>query len=68
MEHMTERMLARMETKTDVTLKEIIETRACQEATEACLESKEPVSMEVESVAEHEEVPKEEVAVEALEH
>jgi hypothetical protein len=33
---------------------------ACEEATEACLESKEPTSMEVE----HEEVPKEDAAVE----
>jgi hypothetical protein len=31
---------------------------ACLEATEACLENKEPTSPEVESEAEHEEVPK----------
>jgi hypothetical protein len=34
------------------------ETTACQEATEVCLESKEPTS-----VAVHKEVPKEEAAV-----
>jgi hypothetical protein len=37
---------------------------ACQEATEACVESKEPTSMETELVAVYEEVPKEETAVE----
>jgi hypothetical protein len=35
-----------------------------QEATEACLEGKEPASLEAESVAVHEEVPKEEAALE----
>jgi hypothetical protein len=39
------------------------ETTACQEATEACLESNEPTSVETESVAEHQEVPKEAPAV-----
>jgi hypothetical protein len=39
------------------------ETTACQEATEACLESKEPTSVEIESVAVHDDVPKEEAAV-----
>jgi hypothetical protein len=33
------------------------------EKTEACLESKDPTSLEVESEAEYEEVPKEEAAV-----
>jgi hypothetical protein len=36
------------------------EMMACQEVMEACLESKEPTSMEIEAVAVHEEVPKEE--------
>jgi hypothetical protein len=40
------------------------ETVACQEVTEACLESKEPTSEETESKLEHQEVPKEETAVE----
>jgi hypothetical protein len=39
------------------------EMMACQEATEALLENKEPTSMEIESVAVHGEVPKEENAV-----
>jgi hypothetical protein len=39
------------------------ETMACQEAMDACLESKEPTSLEVESKAEHEEVPMEGAAV-----
>jgi hypothetical protein len=42
------------------------ETTACQEATEACLESKEPTSLETESVAVHEEVPTEDVAVKTV--
>jgi hypothetical protein len=36
---------------------------ACLEKTEACLESKEPTSLEIEPVAVHEDVPKEEAAV-----
>jgi hypothetical protein len=59
-------MLARMEAKMDANLKEIIaemrawrkETMACQEVTEACLESMEPKLMEIESVVVHVEVPK----------
>jgi hypothetical protein len=55
------------QTKTD-SLNEIIakmkawskEMMACKETMEACLESKEPASLEVESVAVHEEAPKEE--------
>jgi N-acetylglutamate synthase-like GNAT family acetyltransferase len=35
----------------------------CQEKTEACLDCKEPTLLEVESIAVHEEVPKEEAAV-----
>jgi hypothetical protein len=41
---------------------------ACQEVTEACLEIKKPTSLEVESKAEHEKVPKEEAIVKLLEH
>jgi hypothetical protein len=41
---------------------------ACRETTKACLESKEPTLLEVESVAVHEEVPKEVAKVEILEH
>jgi hypothetical protein len=60
----------------DTNLKEIIaemrawrkETMTCQEATEACLESKEPTSVETESVAVHDEVYKEEAAVKLSEH
>jgi hypothetical protein len=60
--------------KTDPTLKEVIveirvwrkEMTACQEAMEACLESKEPTLVEVESVAMHEEVPKEEAALKTV--
>jgi hypothetical protein len=37
---------------------------ACQEVMEACLESKEPTSLE--SMVEHEEVPKEEATVETF--
>jgi hypothetical protein len=41
-------VLARMEAQTDATLKEIIvDIRACQKAMEACLESKEPTSLEM---------------------
>jgi hypothetical protein len=39
-------------------------TEVCLEKTEACLESKEPTTLEVESKVEHEEVPKEDAAVE----
>jgi hypothetical protein len=42
------------------------ETTACQEATEACLRNKESSSLEVEPVAVHEEVPKEETAVKPI--
>jgi hypothetical protein len=42
------------------------ETTACQEAMEACLDSKEPTSLEVVSEVEHEEVPKEEAAVKTV--
>jgi hypothetical protein len=38
----------------------------CQEETEACLESKEPISVEIESVVVHEEVPKEEATVKTV--
>jgi hypothetical protein len=56
-------MLIRIEAKTDATLKEIVaEIRACQEETEACLESKEPTSVEIWYVAVQEEVPEEEAA------
>jgi hypothetical protein len=41
-------------------------TMACQEVTEACLESKEPASVQIESESEHQEALKEEVAVETL--
>jgi hypothetical protein len=37
--------------------------KADREATEACQESKEPISLEVESEVEHEEVPKEAAVV-----
>jgi hypothetical protein len=42
------------------------ETAACHEETGACLESKEPTSDEIESIAVHENVPKEEAAVESF--
>jgi hypothetical protein len=42
------------------------EMTACQEATEICLESKEPTSLEVEPEAERDEVPKQEAAVETV--
>jgi hypothetical protein len=42
------------------------ETLACQEAMEACLESKEPTMLDVGFVAVHEEVPKEEATVETF--
>jgi thermostable 8-oxoguanine DNA glycosylase len=61
-------MLARMEAKMDTNLKEIIawrkETTACQEAMEACLESKKPTSVKIWSVVIREEVPKKEATVE----
>jgi hypothetical protein len=47
--------------KMDVSLEDMKawqkEIRACQEATEACLESKGPTSVEIESELEHQEVP-----------
>jgi phage protein D len=60
--------------KIDANIKEIIaemtawrkETTACQEGTGACLESKEPTSLEIESVAVHEEARKEEAAVKPI--
>jgi hypothetical protein len=36
------------------------EMMACEEVMEACLESNEPTSVEIESIAVHEDVPKEE--------
>jgi hypothetical protein len=39
------------------------ETTACQEAKEACLQSNDPISVEVKSTAVHEEVPEVETAV-----
>jgi hypothetical protein len=42
------------------------ETSAGQEATDTCLGSMEETSLEIESEAEHEEVPKEEAAVESF--
>jgi hypothetical protein len=39
------------------------ETTACQEVTEACLESKELTSVEIEFVAVHDKIPKEEATV-----
>jgi hypothetical protein len=36
---------------------------ACQEVTEACLESNEPASVEMDPELKHQDVPKEEVAV-----
>jgi uncharacterized protein YydD (DUF2326 family) len=39
---------------------------ACQGVTEACLESKEPASVETEFIAVYEEVPKEETTVETF--
>jgi hypothetical protein len=39
------------------------ETMACQEVAEACLGSKAPTSVEIESIVEREKVPKEEAAV-----
>jgi hypothetical protein len=42
------------------------EMMVCQEATEASLENKEPTSVETESVAMREEVPKEEFAVKTV--
>jgi hypothetical protein len=44
------------------------ETIACQEAMEACLQNKEPTSLEEESEAEYERVHKEEAVMEILEH
>jgi hypothetical protein len=41
-------------------------TTACQEATEACLKSKEPTSVEVKSEWEHQEVLKEEAAAKTV--
>jgi hypothetical protein len=42
------------------------EPTACQEGMEACLESKEPSSVEIEPVAVHEEVPEENAAVKTV--
>jgi hypothetical protein len=39
------------------------ETMACQEAMEACLESKKPTSVKIEPAVVHEEVPKEDAPV-----
>jgi hypothetical protein len=81
MEQTMEQMMARLleetrinQAKTAANLKEIIaelrvwlkEIMACEEATEACLDSTEPTTLAIESEAEHEEVPKEEAAVETF--
>jgi hypothetical protein len=61
-----EKMIASQEwtiAKMDAWLAWQKEMTACQEATDACLESKEPSSLEIESVAEHEKVPKKEATV-----
>jgi hypothetical protein len=42
------------------------EMTACQEATEASLESKEPTSVEIQPVVVHEEVPKAQAAVKTV--
>jgi hypothetical protein len=42
------------------------ELTACQEATEACLESMDPASVEIKSKSKHQDVPKEEAAVETF--
>jgi hypothetical protein len=42
------------------------ETTACQEVMEACLESKQPTSLEIESKKEHDEVHKGQAAVETF--
>jgi hypothetical protein len=61
-------IIEKYEAKMDVWLEEMRawrkDTMACQEARDACLESKEPNSMEVESKVEREEVPKEKATVE----
>jgi hypothetical protein len=64
-------ILARMEVKMNASVKEITaemrpwrkETTTSQEGTEACLESQESTSVQIEFVAVHEEVPKEKAAV-----
>jgi hypothetical protein len=74
-EHLNEEMLAKLETKTDANQEKMdawiveirvwqTETMACQEAMHACLENKEPTSLE--SVTVHEEVPEEEAAVQPV--
>jgi hypothetical protein len=50
--------------KMDAWLEEIKVSR--REMTEACLESKEPTSLETESIAVHEEIPKEEAVVKTV--
>jgi hypothetical protein len=77
MEQMMEHLLAKMDAiqeKTNATIKEIIEDirawrkemKSNQEATEAYPEKMEANPDEVKSVAEHEEVPKEEAAMETF--
>jgi hypothetical protein len=74
-EHLNEEMLAKLEAKTDANQEKMdawiaeikawrTETMVCQEATDTCLESKEPTNME--SITGHEEVHKEEVTVQPV--
>jgi hypothetical protein len=74
-EHLNDKMLPKLEVriddnqeKMDAWIAEIrawqTETTACQEATDTCLESKEPTNME--SITLHKEVPKEEAAVQTV--
>jgi hypothetical protein len=67
-------MMENMDSRLDANLKKIIvemrvwrkEMTACQEATEACLESKEPTSVEIGSESLHEDVPKDEASVKTV--
>jgi capsule polysaccharide export protein KpsE/RkpR len=76
-QHLEEEMLDKMEAKIganqekmDAWIAEMrtwqIETTACQEAMEACLESKEPTSLAVGSMVLHGEVPEEEATVKTV--
>jgi hypothetical protein len=73
-EHLKEEMKAKMDSHHEklMTLvkadKEKIEAirEACLEKTESCLESKEPVRLELESIAVHEDIPKEEAIVKTV--
>jgi hypothetical protein len=62
-QEVTEACLEKMKAEIVAELKDV---KACLQEAGACLESKVPSSMDLESIVVHEEVPKEEAAVETV--